>query len=250
MQYRGGKNRFAKEILAHMPHCHTFVEPFVGGGGMTRHAVHCGKFGEFFCSDANEYVIDYYNALKAGWLPRDNYWPGDYLEIKEAWKRQDFSKWSRVEMILCGYVMSLYGFFMNKQKSIGSRGRSPHKYPIINAKKDLLWINKVNIRHCAYECVYIPDHPSVIYCDPPYAGTSGYINVPKFDHDKFYDWVRNLSKQHYVYISEVSMPVDFECIWFRQLGGNGKMSRDRVERLFIHKEGIAKSFKESNTLFN
>ena len=57
MQYRGGKNRFAKEILAHMPHCHPFIEPFVGGGGMTRHAVHCGKFKEFYCSDAKRMGI-------------------------------------------------------------------------------------------------------------------------------------------------------------------------------------------------
>lgn len=248
MQYRGGKNRFAKEILAHMPHCHTFIEPFVGGGGMTRHAVHCGKFKEFYCSDANSYVIDYYNALKCGWMPRENYWPDNYVEIKEAWKRQDFSKWSKVEMILCGYTMCFMGGFMGSQKNC--RSRVPHKYPMISAKKDLLWINRVNIKNCSYEEVDITDYPCVIYCDPPYAGTSGYLNVPKFDHDRFYDWVRNLSNLHYVYISECSMPDDFECIWFRQLGGNGKMSRNRTERLFIHKDGIAKSFKEANTLFN
>lgn len=250
MTYRGGKNRFAKEILHFMPISYFFIEPFMGGGGMTRHAVKCGKFSEFLCSDANDWIIHYYNELKSGWLPRENYWPDDYERIRDAWKKQDFNEFSKAEMILVGHCMSLYGFFMNKQKAIGSRTRIPHKYPIINAKKDLMWVNLVKISNSLYDELVLPDNPSVIYCDPPYLGTSGYLNVPEFDHDKFYEWVRLKSKIHYVYISESKMPDDFTCIWSRKLGGNGKISRSRVENLFIHKEGLAMNYNKSNNLFD
>ena len=53
---------------------------------------------------------------------------------------------------------------------------------------------------------------SIIYCDPPYKGTSGY--GAKFEYDKFYDWCFSKKDEgHKVYISEYSMPTEFKCVW-------------------------------------
>lgn len=49
---------------------------------------------------------------------------------------------------------------------------------------------------------------SVIYCDPPYKGTSDYITA--FNHDKFWQWVR-LQKQP-VFVSEYQAPSDIKVI--------------------------------------
>ena len=35
---------------------------------------------------------------------------------------------------------------------------------------------------------------SIVYCDPPYEGTSKY-KVDEFDHNLFWNWVRNINKQ-------------------------------------------------------
>lgn len=45
---------------------------------------------------------------------------------------------------------------------------------------------------------------AVIYLDPPYQGTKiyGYANQPKMDYNFFWNWVRELSINNYVYVSE------------------------------------------------
>ena len=66
----------------------------------------------------------------------------------------------------------------------------------------------------------------MIYCDPPYQDTKKYES--DFDHDKFWNWVRKMSKKgHYVYVSEYSAPSDFECIW----------SMDKADGMGTVKEG-------------
>lgn len=48
---------------------------------------------------------------------------------------------------------------------------------------------------------------SVIYCDPPYINTEGYLS--DFNHKKFYSWCK---KQRNIFISEYTMPDDFLCL--------------------------------------
>ena len=56
---------------------------------------------------------------------------------------------------------------------------------------------------------------AVIYCDPPYANTKhyGYASQEKMDYDRFWNWVRELSKENYVFVSEQVAPDDFEIVW-------------------------------------
>ena len=55
----------------------------------------------------------------------------------------------------------------------------------------------------------------VIYLDPPYQGTKQYTyaNVSKMDYDYFWNWVRDISKNNFVFVSEQNAPEDFICIW-------------------------------------
>lgn len=87
------------------------------------------------------------------------------------------------------------------------------------------------------EIKILPD--SVIYCDIPYKGTSGYFSG--FDHDAFYCWC---SKQkELVIVSEYGMPEDrFHCIAqieksVNLCSGGGKKA---LERLYIpnHQIGL------------
>lgn len=74
-------------------------------------------------------------------------------------------------------------------------------------------------------------------CDPPYEGTTKYAN--DFDHNLFWNWVRNISKQgHTVFVSEYNAPDDFVCVWEKEakssLSANGKIGGNKVsvEKLF------------------
>jgi len=54
-----------------------------------------------------------------------------------------------------------------------------------------------------------------VYCDPPYEGTTKYKD--NFDHEKYWDWVREISKRNFVVCSEYNAPDDFQCIWSKEL---------------------------------
>ena len=75
----------------------------------------------------------------------------------------------------------------------------------------------LEISQGSYQEFKLPE-PSkcVIYCDIPYKGTKEYYNDGKkieFDHNEFYDWVREKSNQGYsIFISEYECPDDFKEI--------------------------------------
>jgi len=62
-------------------------------------------------------------------------------------------------------------------------------------------LERLNFSALSYEKVKIKPN-SVIYCDPPYRGVKGYLNV--FDHDKFWEWV--MDQKDPVYVSEYIAP--------------------------------------------
>lgn len=85
----------------------------------------------------------------------------------------------------------------------------------------------------------IKDPPcSLIYCDPPYVGASGYGT--KFDHLAFWEWCRHKTAEgHRVFVSEASAPDDFTCMWELDVNvyinnKNRKTAKitSRTERLF------------------
>jgi DNA adenine methylase len=84
---------------------------------------------------------------------------------------------------------------------------------------------------CSYDELDIPDG-SLIYCDPPYEGTTGYTNP--FDHTKFWEWVRVKSEINDVFVSEYSAPDDFEVLWEREISSFVRRNDNstRHERLF------------------
>lgn len=74
---------------------------------------------------------------------------------------------------------------------------------------------------------------SLIYCDPPYAGTAGYYI--KFNHDEFWGWCREKRKEgHTVFISEYDAPQDFICL--TEIQHKTKLNKnrevERVEKLY------------------
>lgn len=61
-----------------------------------------------------------------------------------------------------------------------------------------------------YKDAKIPSE-AIIYCDPPYKGTEEY-REGGFNHDEFWNYVRELSKTNRVYVSEYTAPSDFRVI--------------------------------------
>ena len=88
-----------------------------------------------------------------------------------------------------------------------------------------------------YRNVFLP-HSCVIYADPPYNGTTGY-GREKFDSEFFWEYARNVSQEHLMFISEQNAPSDFISIWekpfTRTLDVNKNNQFKVTEKLFVHK---------------
>ena len=73
-----------------------------------------------------------------------------------------------------------------------------------------------------------------IYLDPPYSGVKKYENSKDFNYIVFWEYVRNLSKDNIVLVSEQNAPPDFECIWSQTVNRSIKATNKSysTEKLF------------------
>lgn len=205
MKYMGGKTRIAKHIvpimLAHRKPGMAWVEPFVGGGNVID-KVDGVRIG----GDANKWAILALRSIRDNvhLLPKNN------LEFtEEDYKRLRISD----DYEFKGYA----GFaFSYGAKWLGGWSRSNSNRDYVseayrNALKQHEKLQGVDLVISSYEELVIPDN-SLIYCDPPYANTTGYMCG--IDHDSFWQWCRDRhGNGHAVFVSEYCAPDDFECVW-------------------------------------
>ena len=180
----GSKTRIAKEILPIMLKNRTenqfWVEPFVGGGNMID-KVGGNRIG----SDVNKYVIDALIAIRddIDLLPKNNqeFTENDYknLKLSDDYKYKGFA----------GFAYSYSGKWLGGWRRDGLNKRDYVAEAYKNASKQSQYLKGINFINSNYESLEIPDN-SIIYCDPPYKNTTAY-KTNSFDHDKFWQWVRN-----------------------------------------------------------
>lgn len=77
----------------------------------------------------------------------------------------------------------------------------------------------------------------LVYCDPPYQGTTQYGAFAGFDHELFWDTMREWSKHNTVVVSEYKAPNDFKCVaeFSSRMGLTTENERPiRCEKLFMY----------------
>jgi DNA adenine methylase len=234
MKYMGSKSRFAPRLLpiiARNVRGRPYVEPFVGGFNMidkmktmsTRHA-----------NDSNMYLIEMMRALLTGWVPKKNYTLEEYEEFKALKGEPHEIGYAGIN---CSYSGKWFGGYAGLVDTRGGR-RNYQLEAWQSVMEQVGNLQGLILSHGDYQEVKLPKN-SVIYCDPPYASTTGYMKDGGFDSERFWTWVRSVSRKHEVYISEYQAPEDFECIWqmkaksslaLNSRGGDFKLS---TEKLFI-----------------
>lgn len=181
-------------------------------------------------NDSNKYVIAAFKALCDGWNPefvsRES-----YEHLRKLNGPDHLIGWAGVACSYSGKWFGGYAGVVETKSGI----RDYQAEAINNAIKQVGKLKGVKFSSLGYEDFNIPDG-SVVYCDPPYAGTTGY-SAP-FDNDKFWHWVRSLSRRCDVYVSEYKAPDDFSCIAEFNLtsslsaNGNSGGNKPSVEKLF------------------
>lgn len=236
MKYMGSKARIAKYIspiinaTIQSNGIDIYIEPFVGGANMIQHVDSTIRLGY----DNNPYLIAFWKAIKCGWNPLEDVQMTKelYLDIKS-----NPEKYPQKIVALAGFCASYnakwFGGYAGIVKTKINTYRNYYDESVRNVLKQADYIMGVEFNTADYRQIKIKN--TLIYCDPPYQGTTGYKD--RFDHSAYWDWVREMSKDNIVLCSEYRAPEDFKCVWQKQLTTTlDNASRSRaVEKLFLHK---------------
>jgi DNA adenine methylase len=245
MKYMGSKRRIAKQIAPFINNLNSdvYVEPFVGGFNIT-------PFIEkpvIFASDVNSGLIELYQSLQAGWLPPELVTEKMYTDIKN--NKQNYP----LEIVAyVGYALSFGGKYFGgyRRDKAGDNSSENEENQSRRAYTSLLkQIESKQFKIATFTCLNYFDSvnfassfgykkPFVVYCDPPYFGTTGYRS--KFNHNKFWEWVREVSLENYVVVSEYEAPKDFDVLWEGKIPNtlNKDGGLTATEKLFIWKRGL------------
>jgi DNA adenine methylase len=228
VQYLGGKHRIAKPLSAFLLSRlagRYFVEPFCGGINMT---AAMEQAGPRLATDAHPALFHLYRAWRRGWRPSTFEITDDLYQALKA--RNDPTD------PMTGFV----GFGCSfGGKYFGGRARdpkSPRNYALNtfnSLSKKFARCSAVTFGLESYERLS-PHRDCLVYCDPPYAQTTGYSLA--FDSARFWEHVRGWSRAGIeVLVSEYTAPSDFEPVFeigaFVSAGGKGMVSAS-VERVF------------------
>jgi len=238
MRYMGGKHKLSKAIVpiitAGMKPEQWYVEPFCGGCNVIDKVPGHRRIA----ADNHYYLISMWQAVKRGWIPPNTVTEAEYGHIKDNPGQYDPALVGFV-----GFGCSWGGKWWGGYARTDRTGKKSRNYAgeacrSVLAKAPLL----VDVRFVCNKYwnlgrIYLPRN-SRIYCDPPYAATTGYNS--DFDHELFWKWVRNMTiVGHEVYVSEYTAPEDFDCIWEKSVANNLAKPEDgrsgkAIERLFIY----------------
>ena len=243
MKYMGSKSRITKHIVPIIQeyidknNIDTYIEPFVGGANVID-KIRCeNKIG----CDIHEYLIEMFKNLdKIATLP-SHVTKEHYSDVRECFNKGIHSKYEKWYIGAIGFLASYNGrFFCGGYAGIVKTKSGTVRNYYDEAKRNLE-TQIPNLLDIEFNCMNYKDveiEDSLIYCDPPYQGKKKYGINKSFDHDEFWQWVRDMSKDNIVIVSECQAPDDFECIWqqdvLRTIDNTKRVKS--VEKLFIYKQ--------------
>lgn len=224
MGYLGGKSllgsRIAQQVRCRRRNLQPVFEPFCGMVNVTQHFYP----GPVFASDICKPLILCLQAIQNGWEPPDFISEEEYRDLRLAWKEGE-------ESALIGFV----GFSCSwSSKWFAGYARGEARNYCTEAKSSLL----KRMKHCKHVVFEHKNYKSIepkdviIYCDPPYAGTTGYA-FGDWDAKTFWKTIRKWSEKNTVIVSEYVAPPDFKIISaFDHFSVDGFSTKQTTEHLF------------------
>lgn len=244
--YMGNKSRLLTNLhqLLHqldLPDTDSFVDLFCGGGSVGYSMAPFYK--HIIMNDLDTGIISLHKTL------RDH--PERialFAQVEPS--KEEFNTYKLGVSDYDTYIRQIYSFStngkaylwgeerMNTPKEELNRQRSEPKERYRHLEDVVLMYGRYDphiiFENKSYKEVDIPAD-AIVYCDPPYAGTTDY-SVGEFNHAEFYDWCRNCP--NIVLISEYNMPDDFFLLeeWgLASQGGGNKNTKIAREKLYSNK---------------
>jgi DNA adenine methylase len=232
MMYLGGKTRLAPEIaaavLACAPSRARLVEPFAGSCAITEALA--PHFSDVTARDLHPDLILMHTALQAGWVPPATLSEDEYRQLRDGPPSalRGFA----------GFGVSFSGKWFGGYAR-NSRGDDYCGQASRSASRRSAALKSVRFECGGYASASVAAG-DVVYCDPPYAGTTGYsgsFSPPDF-WAKADAWV-DLGAT--VFVSEYTAPWHWLPVWTKprkqSLRGNAG-GAEVVESLFMRIDAL------------
>lgn len=241
--YQGGKKRLGKHIYEAILEFENkyssekldYFEPFCGMCGVTVHFAKNNDRKIEVC-DLNADIIEMWKSLKNGWIPSKHCSKEYYNELKN-------SNVSSAERGFYGVVCSFGGQFFKGCYRTKTKRQNFIEAGIRGVTKAVEIMKNTYFLDANNYCNFTPSN-KLIYCDPPYKGNTISSKLfQNFDHDKFWNTMREWSKNNIVVVSEKEAPDDFTSIWCREYNvayshKKKQQSKTKIkkymEHLFVH----------------
>ena len=247
MRYLGGKARTARRIVNAMladagdVKDSTFIEPFLGGGSIMAEVAKRHAFKYQIAADALDLTTEYWDAIKSGWRPPAHVSREEYLAAKRSRGAELPAPLRAHYAFSCSFGGKFWGGYAADETRPNC---GPAHYAGHAGRKDAQL--RDIIQHVRFltqdyrDTARLAASGDVLYCDPPYSGTTAYSATPGFSHDEFWSAMQeSASAGVLVYVSEYEVPqrVPHSVIFSRQVQLAVSRSSDRtvVDKLFrIH----------------
>jgi DNA adenine methylase len=214
MQYMGGKARIARRLTEVMLERRTaqtvYLEPFIGGGNVFCHMA--PHFDYRIGADSSDDLVKMWAAVRDGWVPPDEISREQYREIRS----QSPSALRGFVGFGCSFGGKWWGGYAAPSKTIDNYAAMSQRTVLKQRPGfDGSWLYRMDYR------MWCPDERYLIYCDPPYAGTTNYTGTDDWDPEEFWATVDKWAGQGaLVFVSEYEAPPGWEAIWQRDVKVN------------------------------
>lgn len=231
MQYLGGKARMAHNLAPTIiaagkaAGCRRYVEPFIGGASIFARVA--PRFAVAEAGDCQEDLVLMWQAALSGWKPPTEISRVEYAQLRTA----EPSALRGFVGFGCSFGGKWFGGYASNARGDDFCGAARRG---VLKKAQGMAGTTVCLRDYADWDIGDGD---IVYCDPPYGGTTGYAGTTAWSADRFwriaYGWADNGAV---VLVSEYKAPLGWVAIGEHSAVQSLRKDNNKVpaaERLFI-----------------
>lgn len=203
MQYLGGKSRLGGRIVQAIlddlgvKHLTLAVDLCSGAGGVTHRLADVAD--RVVAVEAHPGLVALHKAVQSGWVPPEHVSEAEYQEVRRGNQTTAIAAF-------VGFGCSFGGKWWGGYARTEAGNTSARNYAL-NARRAVLKETRPNIDHVNADALTFEIDTEVVYCDPPYEGTTGYDAIAVAEDGSWWRRLADLaSPERACYLSEYAEP--------------------------------------------
>lgn len=233
MQYLGGKarlgGRIVQAILADLgvKRLSLAVDLCSGAGGVTHRLADVSD--RVVAVEAHPGLVALHKAVQGGWVPPEHVSEAEYQEVRRGDQTTALAAF-------VGFGCSFGGKWWGGYARTEAGNTTARNY-CLNAQRAVLKETRPNIDHTNADALTFETDAEVVYCDPPYEGTTGYTAVAVAENGAWWRRLADLaSPGRACYLSEYANAppagIEARLVWSAPTKEGLRKAGARTERLW------------------